>query len=164
MMASIRGRRSWLAFHQVEFVAEGENRLMPAEKPVALTTDALTRRFGTHTAVDHASLSVVRGEVFGLLGRNGAGKSTLIRMLTTLLPPSLPASRRLPGRHPTAAAGYGIQYSPRGDASASIRGRSRRFAGVTERIRRHAGRSRLIGASWRARSVACCVAASFGSR
>jgi ABC-2 type transport system ATP-binding protein len=60
---------------------------MPPEKPT-LETHALTRRFGTHTAVDRVSLSVARGEVFGLLGRNGAGKSTLIKMLTTLLPPS----------------------------------------------------------------------------
>ena len=33
--------------------------------------------------------TVDHGEVFGLLGPNGAGKSTLIRMLTTLLPPTV---------------------------------------------------------------------------
>lgn len=54
----------------------------------ALQTEALTRRFGAHTVVDHLDLRVAEGEVFGLLGRNGAGKSTLIKMLTTLLPPS----------------------------------------------------------------------------
>ncbi len=53
-----------------------------------LETEELTRRFGDLTAVDHLSLSVEPGEVFGLVGPNGAGKSTVIKMLTTLLPPT----------------------------------------------------------------------------
>ena len=53
-----------------------------------LETNALTRRFGSQTAVDALTLSVRAGEVFGLLGPNGAGKSTILKMLTTLLPPS----------------------------------------------------------------------------
>jgi ABC-2 type transport system ATP-binding protein len=51
-------------------------------------TEALTRRFGTLTAVDALTLSIRAGEVFGLLGPNGAGKTTVIKMLTTLLPPT----------------------------------------------------------------------------
>ena len=39
------------------------------------------------TAVDHASFSVPRGEIFGVLGPNGSGKSTLIRLICTLLTP-----------------------------------------------------------------------------
>lgn len=38
-------------------------------------------------AVDHISLNVARGEIFGLLGANGSGKSTLIRLISTLLIP-----------------------------------------------------------------------------
>lgn len=39
-------------------------------------------------AVRHLSFELLRGEVFGLLGRNGAGKTTTVRLLTTLLPPT----------------------------------------------------------------------------
>lgn len=38
-------------------------------------------------AVDHISLEIRRGEIFGLLGANGSGKSTLIRLISTLLYP-----------------------------------------------------------------------------
>jgi ABC-2 type transport system ATP-binding protein len=38
-------------------------------------------------AVDHISLEIGRGEIFGLLGANGSGKSTLIRLISTLLIP-----------------------------------------------------------------------------
>ena len=48
----------------------------------------LTRRFGSFVAVDHVSLDVSEGEIFGFLGSNGAGKSTAIRMLCGLLKPS----------------------------------------------------------------------------
>ncbi len=48
----------------------------------------LVKRFGDFVAVDHVSLEVRRGEIFGFLGPNGAGKSTTIRMLCGLLRPS----------------------------------------------------------------------------
>jgi ABC-2 type transport system ATP-binding protein len=47
--------------------------------------EELTKVFGRFTAVDHVSLTVRRGEIFGFLGPNGAGKSTTIRMLCGLL-------------------------------------------------------------------------------
>jgi ABC-2 type transport system ATP-binding protein len=59
----------------------------PAADP-AVQISALTRAFGDLVAVDHVTLSIEHGEIFGLIGPNGAGKSTLIRMLTTLLPPT----------------------------------------------------------------------------
>jgi ABC-2 type transport system ATP-binding protein len=48
----------------------------------------LTKRYGQTTAVDHLSLSVGAGEIFGFLGPNGAGKTTTIRMMMGLLLPS----------------------------------------------------------------------------
>jgi ABC-2 type transport system ATP-binding protein len=42
---------------------------------------------GRITAVDNVSLTVKRGEIFGILGANGSGKSTLIRVVSTLLLP-----------------------------------------------------------------------------
>jgi drug efflux transport system ATP-binding protein len=54
----------------------------------AIETHDLTRRFGALTAVQHLTLRIERGEVFGLLGPNGSGKTTTIRMLCGLLDPS----------------------------------------------------------------------------
>ena len=51
-------------------------------------TQNLTKQFGDFVAVDHVTLSVHAGEVFGFLGSNGAGKSTTIRMLCGLLRPT----------------------------------------------------------------------------
>ena len=48
----------------------------------------VVKRFGDFTAVDHISLEVSAGEIFGFLGPNGAGKSTTIRMLCGLLRPT----------------------------------------------------------------------------
>jgi ABC-2 type transport system ATP-binding protein len=48
----------------------------------------LVKSFGSFVAVDHVSLTVGKGEIFGFLGPNGAGKSTTIRMLCGLLTPT----------------------------------------------------------------------------
>ena len=48
----------------------------------------LVKSFGAFVAVDHVSLAVEKGEIFGFLGPNGAGKSTTIRMLCGLLTPT----------------------------------------------------------------------------
>src|SRR5579864_2995938 len=48
----------------------------------------LTRRFGELTAVDHLTLEIPRGEIFGLVGPDGAGKTTTLRMLCGLLDPT----------------------------------------------------------------------------
>jgi ABC-2 type transport system ATP-binding protein len=48
----------------------------------------LVKTFGDFVAVDHVTLQVERGEIFGFLGPNGAGKSTTIRILCGLITPT----------------------------------------------------------------------------
>jgi ABC-2 type transport system ATP-binding protein len=67
-----------------------------------LITRALTRCYGTLTAVNGMTISVEAGEIFGLLGPNGAGKTTVIKMLTTLLPPTSGAA---------SIAGFDVVYN-----------------------------------------------------
>jgi len=55
---------------------------------IAIRAEELTRTFGKFTAVDHISLEVRAGEIFGFLGANGAGKTTAMRMFIGLLAPS----------------------------------------------------------------------------
>ena len=54
----------------------------------AVEIDGLVKTFGNFTAVDHVSLKIKKGEIFGFLGPNGAGKSTTIRMLCGILAPT----------------------------------------------------------------------------
>ncbi len=61
--------------------------------------EALTKRYGGHTAVDSVSFAVHPGTVTGFLGPNGAGKSTTMRMLVGLTPPA--AARRSCWEPPT---------------------------------------------------------------
>jgi ABC-type multidrug transport system ATPase subunit len=54
-----------------------------------LETRDLTKRYGQRIlAVDHLTMRVQRGEVYGFLGPNGAGKTTTLRMLLGLIRPS----------------------------------------------------------------------------
>ena len=50
-----------------------------------ITTRALTKRFGTVTAVSSVDIDVREGDRYGLLGPNGSGKTTLVRMLLGLV-------------------------------------------------------------------------------
>ena len=47
----------------------------------AVATERLVKRFRKIEALKAVSLTVERGEIFGLLGQNGAGKTTLIKIL-----------------------------------------------------------------------------------
>ncbi len=57
-------------------------------RDAAVILKDVAKRFGKFVAVDHISLEIGSGEIFGFLGPNGAGKSTTIRMLCGLLRPS----------------------------------------------------------------------------
>lgn len=53
-----------------------------------ISIQELTKRYGDLTVLDHLSVTMSGGEIFGLLGPNGAGKTTLLRILATLLTPT----------------------------------------------------------------------------
>jgi ABC-2 type transport system ATP-binding protein len=52
-----------------------------------LSIQNVVKSYGDYAAVDHLSLEVPEGSVFGMLGPNGAGKTSLIRMITTITAP-----------------------------------------------------------------------------
>ena len=53
-----------------------------------VSTTGLTKRYGTHTALDGVDLAVPEGSVYGLVGPNGAGKTTLLALLAGLRKPT----------------------------------------------------------------------------
>ena len=53
-----------------------------------LSAQQLTKRFGSHIALESVSLEIPAGRIVGLLGRNGAGKTTLLNLASGLLLPS----------------------------------------------------------------------------
>ena len=55
---------------------------------IVLKTIELTKRYKNRVAVDHLTIAVHRGDIFGFLGPNGAGKSTTIRMILHLVFPT----------------------------------------------------------------------------
>ncbi|MDZ4764213.1 MAG: ABC transporter ATP-binding protein [Chloroflexota bacterium] len=62
--------------------AEGQRKIM-------IQTQALSKYYDNFLAVDGVNLDVPAGTVLALLGPNGAGKTTTVRMLTSILAPSL---------------------------------------------------------------------------
>jgi len=64
----------------------------------------VTKIFGQYTAVDHLSLTVPQGQIFGLLGPNGSGKTTTINMLSGL---SVPTSGQV------RVLGYDVRHQTR---------------------------------------------------
>ena len=54
-----------------------------------ISIDAVTKRYGTKTAVSDLTLNIGAGQIFAFLGPNGAGKTTTIKMLVGLLRPTV---------------------------------------------------------------------------
>ncbi|BCJ33171.1 ABC transporter ATP-binding protein [Actinocatenispora thailandica] len=69
----------------------------------ALCTRDLTKRYGRHTALADATLTVPAGRVVGLVGPNGAGKSTLLNLVAGTIRPTS-GSIEVLGARPAASA------------------------------------------------------------
>jgi ABC-2 type transport system ATP-binding protein len=114
---------------------------------IAIQAQELTRIFGSFTAVDHITLDVHGGEIFGFLGANGAGKTTAMRMFTGLLAPSSGTAR---------VAGHDV-YTESEAIKRSIGYMSQKFSlyedlTVRENIRLYGGVYGLRAADIRSRS------------
>src|SRR6201991_3332588 len=99
-----------------------------------ITTDKLTKRFGSFIAASELTFEVGKGEIFGFLGANGAGKTTAMRMLCGL---STPSSGK------ASIAGFDV-YTQTEKIKRSIGYMSQKFSlyddlTVTENIRFYAG-------------------------
>lgn len=52
---------------------------------MSIEVQGITKKYGSQTALNNISFSVIKGEIVGFLGPNGAGKSTLMKILTTYI-------------------------------------------------------------------------------
>ncbi len=60
----------------------------PADVGLAISTERLSRRFGSIEAVHDVSLAVPAGSICGFIGANGAGKTTTLKLFMGLLRPT----------------------------------------------------------------------------
>jgi ABC-2 type transport system ATP-binding protein len=90
-----------------------------------ITIDAVTRNYGTFTAVDDVSFTAGAGRVTGFLGPNGAGKSTTMRIIVGLTR-ATSGSATISGRHYVDLPNPGLEVGVLLDASAQHAGRTGR--------------------------------------
>jgi ABC-2 type transport system ATP-binding protein len=122
---------------------------------LAIETVGLTKRFGSHLAVNDVNLSVPQGSVFGFLGPNGSGKTTTIRMLLGLITATSGSARVLgndmpaglgtvlprvgalvegPGFYPYLSGAANLHRLDTADRHVSAKTRSRRVDDALERV------------------------------
>jgi ABC-2 type transport system ATP-binding protein len=77
----------------------------------AIVLREVTKRFGDLTAVNHLSLAVPSGSIYGFIGPNGSGKTTTLRMIMHILLPD-DGDIQVLGSHDTAAARDQVSYLP----------------------------------------------------
>lgn len=64
----------------------------------------VVKRFGEQTVLDHVSLSVTPGKIYGIIGRNGSGKTVLFKSICGFV---LPDAGENPGSWQTGGEGCG---------------------------------------------------------
>lgn len=71
----------------------------------------LTKMYNHFTALDHISITIEKGAVYGLIGQNGAGKSTLMKLISDLAHPSSGSFKlfgHVPNDHPYVYRRVGV--------------------------------------------------------
>jgi ABC-2 type transport system ATP-binding protein len=76
-----------------------------------LTSNNLSKSFGSKKALDNVSLNIERGRIVGLLGPNGSGKSTFIKLCNDLLTPTS-GELRIAGNLPGIETKKVVSYLP----------------------------------------------------
>jgi ABC-2 type transport system ATP-binding protein len=90
-----------------------------------IAVEALTKTYGSYTAVDRISFTARAGRVTGFLGPNGAGKSTTMRIIVGLTRPTSGAAT-IGGRRYEDLPNPGLEVGVLLDASAQHAGRTGR--------------------------------------
>lgn len=57
-------------------------------KDTILETGSLTKKYGAQCAVNHISMQLEKGAIYGLIGKNGAGKTTFMKLISGLANPT----------------------------------------------------------------------------
>lgn len=112
----------------------------------AIQIDGVSKTYGATQALRDVSVSILPGQVHGLIGRNGAGKSTLLRMITGLEQPDTGSLRFFGEPAPSASDPQAWQHQV-----ACVYQRPSVFANLTVAENLFAGRLPTQGArvSWR---------------
>ena len=118
---------------------------MAIHNPIVETRE-LTKHYGRLPALNDCTLTVRRGEVFGLLGPNGSGKTTLLRLLMGFLRPTRGAAT-IDGRdsyRDSVAVHSGVSYLP-GDVRMFRGMRGRDVLTFFARLRGESSAKRSVG-------------------
>ena len=73
---------TYLLYYSIEALASQKKPII--NKMPYLEVKDVCKQYSGHTAVDHVSMSVPDGSIYGLLGPNGAGKTSLIRIINRI--------------------------------------------------------------------------------
>jgi ABC-type multidrug transport system ATPase subunit len=120
-----------------------------------ITASALTRRFGTTTALAGITLEVPRGEMFALIGPDGAGKTTFFRIVAGVLAPTSGTVTRGTGTFGLVPQRFGLYQDLSIDENMRLRANlysvplaeaERRATRLLEMVGLSPFRSRLAGA------------------
>jgi len=124
--------------------APGEQSEVPSDVEPLLRTAGLTKDYGRFRALDGLDLTIVPGEVFGLLGPNGSGKSTALRLLLGFLKPTA-GRATIAGHdcwHASVAARRHVAYLP-GELRLYENMTGRQLVHFLSRLRGHPVRTEL---------------------